>query len=61
MTQRTHSGCKIEYQSNAVIVTGPRKARVHEAQRILNLFASSGRPLHIVEHDAEQVILRANT
>ena len=61
MTQRTPSGCTIEYRPDAVIVSGPRNAREHEARRILSQFASSGRPLHIVEHDAKQLVLRAST
>lgn len=61
MTQRTVSGCTIEYQPNTVIVSGPREAREHETRRILSRFASSGRPFQVVKHDANQVILRVRS
>ncbi len=50
----------ISYQGDRVILCGAADAIHSEARRILNRFASSGRPLRIKNHGPDCIILSSN-
>ena len=60
MTTQTHEGCRIEYFTDAVILSGPGQAIRRQAQQILTRFSNSGRPYRISEAHKEFLVLRAD-
>jgi len=60
MTSHTEQGCRIEYFTDAVILSGQRQAILTQAQQILARFNNSGRPYRISEAHREFMVLRAD-
>jgi hypothetical protein len=49
----------VSYQGNLVILCGTSDAIYNEARRIIDRFASSGRPLRIQDESPHRIILAA--
>lgn len=60
MTTQTQAGCRIEYFTDAVILSGPCEAIRQQARQILSRFSNSGRPYRISEAHREFLVLRAD-
>lgn len=60
MTTQTQNGCRIEYFTDAVILSGSAPAIRDQAQQILARFNNSGRPYRISEAHNEFLVLRAD-
>lgn len=58
MREPQRQGCRVEYQGEQIVISGPSTEIHREAARIIRCFANSATPYRLVSDTNNQIVLK---